>query len=311
MRPIRFGLFFPQVGFSFPVIRDRVLLAERLGYDSVFYVDHMWSRGLPGLDHLEAWTLMSATAALTERIRIGALVLCNSYRNPALLAKMAASLDAVSGGRLVLGIGAGWMEEEYRAYGYAFPPLRVRAEQLGEALQILKLLLTQPTATFAGKHYEVREAVNAPKPVQKPHPPILVGGAGEKLVLPLVARHADIWNCPNNHSTELSRRVAVLREHCARIGRDPAAIEISEQCVVVLGRTEAEFAAKWQQAQRLLGRVFDLEQTAFRGTPEQVAEQLRRRVAQGVTFFTFLLGDGHSPEGLELFAERVVPLVHP
>jgi F420-dependent oxidoreductase-like protein len=309
MHPIRFGLFFPQVGFSFPVIRDRVLLAERLGYDSVFYVDHMWSRGLPALDHLEAWTLMSATAALTERIRIGALVLCNSYRNPAFLAKMAASLDVVSNGRLVLGLGAGWMEEEYRAYGYPFPPPRVRAEQLGEALEIVKRLFSEPAATFAGKHYEVREAVNVPKPVQKPHPPILIGGAGEKLLLPLVARHADVWNCPNNHSTELPRRLAVLREHCARIGRDPATIEVSEQCIVVLGRTEADFAARWERAQRVLGRVFDLEKTAFRGTPEQVAEQLRGRVAQGVTFFTFLLADGHSPESLELFAERVVPAV--
>ena len=309
MSPVRFGLFFPQVAMSFRVIRERALLAERLGYDSIFFVDHMWNRGLPALDHLEAWTLMSATAALTQRIRIGALVLCNSYRNPALVAKMAASLDNVSNGRLVFGIGAGWMEEEYRAYGYSFPRLRVRIEQLDEALQIIKGLFTEPSTTFVGRHYAVKDAVNHPQPVQRPHPPILIGGAGEKLLLPLVARHADIWNCPNNHATELPRRLAVLHQLCAANGRDPSAIEVSEQCIVVLGRTEAEFRHQWAAAQRVLGRVFDLEQTAYRGTPEQVAEQLRRRVNQGVTFFTFLLSDGHSPESLELFAEKVVPAV--
>jgi alkanesulfonate monooxygenase SsuD/methylene tetrahydromethanopterin reductase-like flavin-dependent oxidoreductase (luciferase family) len=203
------------------------------------------------------------------------------------------------------------MEEEYHAYGYPFPPVRVRIEQLGEALEIITRMLSAPPATFAGEHFTTRDAVNNPKPVQQPRPPILIGGAGEKRLLPLVARYADIWNCPNNHSTELPRRLAVLREHCARLGRDPAAIEVSEQTIIVLGRTEAELAGKWERAQRVLGKVFDLERTAFRGTPEQVAEQLRRRVKQGVTFFTFLLGDGHNPESLELLAEKVIPNLSP
>lgn len=310
MRPVKFGLFFPQVGQSFASIQERVLCADRLGYDSVFFVDHMWSRGLPEIDHLEAWTLMSAAAALTQRIRIGALVLCNSYRNPALLAKMASSLDVVSGGRLILGIGAGWMEEEYRAYGYPFPRLRVRAEQLEEGIEVIKRLFTEPRATFQGKYYALDEAVNQPKPVQKPHPPILIGGAGEKVILPIVARHADIWNCPNNHSAELSRRRDVLYEHCESIGRDPKEIEISEQCVVVLGRDQKDFRSKWGIAKKMLGGVFDLEKTAFRGTPQQVAEQFQARVAEGVTFFTFLLSDFHTPESLELFAEKVMPAVN-
>src|SRR5262249_32394886 len=151
MRPVKFGLFFPQVGQSFPSIRERVLLADQLGYDSVFFVDHMWSRGAPEIDHLEVWTLMSAAAAITRRIRIGARVICKSYRNPALLAKMASSLDVVSDGRLVLGIGAGWMEEEYKAYGYPFPRLRVRAEQLEEGIEVIKRLFVEPRATFQGK----------------------------------------------------------------------------------------------------------------------------------------------------------------
>ena len=309
MRPVRFGLFFPQVGQGFASIKERVLLADRLGYDSVFFVDHMWSRGLPEIDHLEAWTLMSATAAITQRLRIGTLVLCNSYRNPALLAKMASSLDVVSGGRLILGLGAGWMDEEYRGYGYPFPRLRVRAEQLEEGIEVIKRLFTEPRATFQGKYYALDEAVNQPKPVQKPHPPILIGGAGEKVILPIVARHADVWNCPNNHAQELARRLDVLHSHCAAIGRDPQEIEVSEQCIVVLGRDQKDFRSKWGIAKKMLGGVFDLEKTAFRGTPQQVADQLQARVAEGVTFFTFLLSDFHSPESLELFAEKVMPVV--
>ena len=248
MHAIKFGLFFPQVGLPFVSIRERAQLAERLGFDSIFFVDHMWSRGMPEVDHLEAWTVMTATAALTERIRIGALVLCNSYRNPALLAKMAASLDVVSNGRLVLGMGAGWMDEEYRAYGYPFPSARVRIEQLEESLQVIKRLFTEPCASFQGKYYQLDEAYNRPAPVQQPHPPILIGGGGEQFLLKVVARHADIWNCPNNHAIELPRRLARLHAHCASIGRNADEIEVSEQCVVVIGRNEADFRATWSLA---------------------------------------------------------------
>jgi F420-dependent oxidoreductase-like protein len=307
MHPIRFGLFYPQVGQSFAQIADRVRLAERLGFDSVLFTDHMWSRGLPGLDHLEVWTLMTAIAAVTERIRVGTLVLCNSFRNPALLAKMAASLDVVSGGRLVFGIGAGWMEEEYAAYGYHFPSTKVRIEQLEEALEIIKRIFTVDSATFQGKYYAVRDAVNLPRPVQRPHPPILVGGGGERRMLRIVARYADVWNCPNNHAAELPRRLDALRAHCAAVGREPNEIEISEQCVIVIGRDERDFREKYEAARRTVGTVFDIENVGFRGTPEQVVEQVRRRVEQGVTFFTFLTGDLHAPETLELLADKVLP----
>jgi F420-dependent oxidoreductase-like protein len=303
---VRFGLFFPQVGLPFEQIRDRAQLADRLGYDSILFVDHMWSRGLPQLDHLEAWTVMTATAALTERLRIGALVLCNSYRNPALLAKMASSLDVVSKGRLVFGIGAGWMDEEYRAYGYRFPPTRERIDQMEEGLEVIRRLFTEESATFQGKYYSVHDAVNLPKPVQKPHPPILIGGAGERFLLKVVARHADIWNCPNNHAKDLPRKLVVLRKHCASVGRNPDEIQVSEQCLVVIGRTERQAKEKWAAAKRLFGSVFDLS-LAFRGTPEQVIEQLQKRVSEGVTLFTLLHGDFHAPESLELFAEKVFP----
>ena len=305
---VKFGLFYPQVGQSFEAFRDRTLLAEKLGYDSVFCVDHMWQRGLPEVDHLEAWTLLSGLAPVSERIRLGALVLCNSYRNPALLAKMASSLDNISNGRLVLGIGAGWMDEEYRGYGYPFPPTLERIEQLDEALEVIKRMFTEKCADFQGKYYCLDQAYNRPMPTSKPHPPILIGGGGKKYMLRVVARHADIWNCPNNHSVEFDDRLQTLHRHCDDVNRDPAEIEVSEQAFIIVGNDEAEFKKKWEEAKMLLAG-FDLENTAFRGTPEQVVGQLRKRVAQGVTFFTFLSGDFHAPDTLELLAKEVIPHV--
>ena len=307
MSRVKFGLFAPQVAGPFAAVKERAQLADRLGFHSIWFVDHMWSRGLPDLDHLEAWTLMSATAAVTERLGIGTLVLCNSYRNPALLAKMASSLDNVSNGRLLLGLGSGWMDEEYRAYGYSFPSARVRVEQLDEALTIIKLLFTQSRASFQGKYYAVEDAVNNPKPVQKPHPPILIGGAGEKRLLRVVAEHADIWNCPNNAASELERKLDVLKRHCDAIGRDPQTIEVSEQCVVVLGRDEQDLRHKLEFAKRALGAVFDIDNTALRGTPDQLVDAIQARSRQGVTFFTILFGDLNQPETLELFAQKVAP----
>lgn len=307
MRAIKFGLFAPQVGVPWSAIKERVQLADRLGYDSIWFVDHMWSRGMPDLDHLEAWTLMSAAAAVTERIRIGTLVLCNSYRNPALLAKMSASLDQVSNGRFVLGLGAGWMDEEYRAYGYPFPSTRVRIEQLEEALAVIKRLFVDPRASFQGKYYSVDEAANNPKPLQKPYPPILIGGAGEKYLLRVVAEHADIWNCPNNVALQLPQRLDTLRRHCDAVGRDPDQIEVSEQTLMVLGRNPRDLQQKIAAAKAMLGAIFDIDQTALKGTPDQLIEAIQARSRQGVTFFTTLFGDFNQPETLELFAEKVMP----
>ncbi len=306
-RNIRFGIFAPQVGQTWPQIRELAQAADKFGFDSIWLVDHMWMRGLPDLDHLEAWTVMSALAAVTERIRIGTLVLCNSYRNPALLAKMASSLDQVSQGRFVLGLGAGWMEEEYHAYGYPFPPIRVRLEQLEEALQVIKRLFTEKRASFLGKYYTVTDAPNQPKPVQKPGPPILIGGAGERKLLRIVAEHADIWNCPNNVAPLLPQRLEALLRHCEAVGRDPSEIEVSEQSVFILGKDERDLSDKIARARALIGHTFDIDQTALKGTPEQLVEAIRARHAQGVSFFIALFGDLNRIESLELFAREVLP----
>src|SRR3569832_840320 len=166
-RAATFSLFLPQAGFSWPMLRERARLLEALGYDGLWLVDHFWANGMPDLDFLEGWTTLGALAAATTKLRLGLMVTCNSYRNPALLAKMVASVDQVSGGRIELGLGAGWMDSEYKAYGYDFPSMGERLAQLEEGLEIVTRMLREPRTTFAGRHYRVEDAPNNPKPAQK------------------------------------------------------------------------------------------------------------------------------------------------
>jgi len=306
---VAFGLFFPQVGVDLAALLERAHACEEGGFHSIWLADHMWARGLPDVDHLEIWTALTALAAHTSRIRLGSLVLCNSYRNPALVAKMAASLDQISGGRLELGMGAGWMDEEYRAYGYNFPGVRTRIEQLDEALEVIRRLFTERRSTFQGKYYAVDDAPNNPKPRQRPAPPITIGGAGERLLLRVVAKHADRWNCPMNAAADMPHKLEVLRSHCADVGRDPSSITVSEQTIVVLGKDESDLEQRWEMAKAFLGGFADLKTVAVRGTPEQVAEGLRAKVARGVRLFTIMFGDLAPAETIRLFGEQVIPQV--
>jgi F420-dependent oxidoreductase-like protein len=268
----------------------------------------MWARGMPDADYLECWTALTALAGQTTRLRLGPLVLCNSYRNPALVAKMAASFDRISGGRLELGVGAGWMDEEYRGYGYHFPSAKVRIEQLEEGLEVIRRLLgAEPRSTFQGKYYALDDAPNNPKSVQSPAPPITVGGAGERLLLRIVAKYADRWNCPMNAAHELPHKLEVLRSHCADVGRDPDDITVSEQVLVVLGADDADFRQRWTLAKQLLGGFADLDAVAVGGTPDAVIEGLQAKIAKGVRLFTVMFGDLAPVETLRLFGERVIP----
>jgi alkanesulfonate monooxygenase SsuD/methylene tetrahydromethanopterin reductase-like flavin-dependent oxidoreductase (luciferase family) len=199
------------------------------------------------------------------------------------------------------------MDEEYRGYGYHFPSSRVRIEQLEEGLEVIQRLFGAPRSTFQGKYYALDDAPNNPKAVQTPAPPITIGGAGERLLLKVVAKYADRWNCPMNAAHEIAHKLEVLRSHCAEIGRDPSAITVSEQVIVVLGADEAAFAAKWAFAKQLLGGFADLDAVAVRGTPDQVVEGLRAKAAKGVQLFTIMFGDLAAPETIRLFGERVLP----
>ncbi len=275
-RKIQFALFQPQVGLTFPLIKERALAAEELGFHSIWFPDHMWVRGLPQVDYLESWTLMTSLAAVTSRLRVGGLVLCNSFRNPAFLAKMVATLDNISNGRVELGLGAGWMDK----------------------------------ATYAGKYYSVTDAYNNPKPVQKPHPPITIGAAAEQKMLKLVAQHADRWNCPGAVSHRLEKKWGVVVEHCKALGRNPAEIEISEQIVAVLGKDQADFEKKWPMAKQTLGRLADLDRTALRGDPAGFIEGVKEKNRKGVSLFTMVFSDITQDDflaTLKLFAKEVMP----
>jgi F420-dependent oxidoreductase-like protein len=227
MPPLRFGLKNSGQDTTIAELRAVWRIADEARFDHLWVFDHLASIGPGGPDRpvFEGWSLQAAMAIATQHVRIGCMVTGNTYRNPAVLAKIAVSVDHLSGGRLEFGIGAAWAEVEHQMFGIA--GLDHRVGRLSESLQILRSLWTQPRTTFEGRYYTVRDATSNPKPIQQPHPPIWIGASGAQTLM-LTARHADVWNASGSpeHLTDLSSR---LDESCARIGRDPAAIRRSAQ----------------------------------------------------------------------------------
>ena len=308
---IKFGVFLPFYAFRtekrasqlFNRLQDVVLECERLGYDSVWLDDHMMLNTMP---ILECWTTLSALSKATERIRLGTMVTCNSFRNPGLLTKMAATFDNVSDGRLELGVGAGVQKSEHNAYGFSFPSSKARIERLNEAVAIIKKLWTEEKASYSGKHYRIIDAVCEPKPAQKPHPPIIVGGGGEKLTLRVTAQHADRYDWGYIPSIEQYRRkLNVLEKHCEAVGR--RFDEIEKSCwpagQIFIGADIDEMVSQWVPKGVSLE---DFMQTSFVGTPEDYIKLLQPYASLGVTQFMLFFGDLPSLDGLRLFAEKVV-----
>jgi F420-dependent oxidoreductase-like protein len=225
--PIRFGIQTPQQHTTWPEILSLWQEIDTLGYDTAWVFDHF----LPIFSDptgpcLEAWTALSALAVATRKVRLGVMVTGNTYRHPAVLAKMATTVDIISGGRLILGIGAGWFEQEHQEYGIPFHTTGGRLRRLEEAIEIIKRLWTDERANFSGRYHELRNASFKPKPLQQPHPPIMIGASGENMALGIVARHAQMWN--SFGTPEVFRhKIERLNDHCERAGRDPATIEKS------------------------------------------------------------------------------------
>lgn len=278
--------------------------AEALGYDSAWAYDHFL--GISSLDdpYLEGWTLLTSLLHRTQRIRGGTLVLGNSYRHPAVLANMATTLDLISNGRLDLGIGAGWYRAEYDAYGIPYPRDSVRIAQLDEAIQVLKALWTEERADFDGEHYRLKDAPCEPKPVQRPHPPVWIGGGGERLLLRVVARRADGWNIWMVGEDEYRHKAEVLAQHCREVGRDPGTIRRSVGFSLALAPTEAEAAQEVRRRREAAVREI---RTVIAGTPEQVALKLRPYVALGADTFLIEGPAVFDREMLRLFQQQVVP----
>jgi F420-dependent oxidoreductase-like protein len=232
MHPLRIGLKLSQAA-TVDELTAVWRTADDAGFDHCWNMDHLASLGDDGRsDILDAWTALAGMAALTTRTRIGCAVTGNTYRHPAVLAKAAVTVDLLSGGRLEFGIGAGWAEREHTMLGLEFGSAGDRADRLEEALPIIRSLWTQPSTTFAGKHYRLQDAIAEPKPVQSPHPPIWIGGTGRRRTLRMAAEHAAVWNAPGGSPEEVAELSAVLDRHCADIGRDPAEIRRSVQMAV-------------------------------------------------------------------------------
>ncbi|HLV36005.1 MAG TPA: LLM class flavin-dependent oxidoreductase [Spirillospora sp.] len=270
-------------------------------FDSVWVYDHFHAPPFFDADdypRLEAWTTTAYLARAFPNLYFGNMVLGQSYRNPALLAKMAATLQALTGGKVILAIGAGWMESEYHAYGYDFPRASVRIAQLEEAVQIIRLMWTEKRATFEGKHYQVRGALCEPKP--NPVPPIMIGGNGEQLTLRVVARHADWWNGTGLNAGGMARKLDVLRSHCDREGRDYDEIVKTFTGIISIAETEGE-------AKRIAQASPRRDRMNFVGTPAQVIEQMQPYVDLGVSYFMLDFSDFPDPAGARLFASEVMP----
>jgi F420-dependent oxidoreductase-like protein len=306
-RPVRFGVTLPQIKRTWAEARDAAVEFDRLGFDSVWVCDHLAGVPMPTLPILEAWTELAAVAAVTSRVELGTLVTPPYFRHPAVLAKQVATLDTIAGGRTVLGLGAGWFATEFESYGLPFPPVGRRLRAVEETIEIVKRMWTEERVTFEGREFAVRDALCEPKPVRRP--PILVGGGGERVLLRIAARHADVWNNLAASQAELGRKVEVLRRHCAEVGRDFAEIEVSQQCLVVVAPTEDAARAGLERAQRIYGGHMGagLEAHGIWGTPPRVIDAIRRHVALGCTLFVIEFFGRDTREPARLFAAEVLP----
>jgi F420-dependent oxidoreductase-like protein len=301
---VHFGVVLPQFGATWTQAREVAHAADEAGLDSVWVVDHLIGIPIEQDPVFESWTEITAIGALTQRVRIGQIVLCVSFRHPALLAKMAATLDQVTGGRLIVGLGAGWHPGEYAQYGYDFPPIGTRLRQLDEACQILRRMWTEERTTFAGRHYRVQDAVLGPKPAQ-PRLPLMLGGGGEKVMLRLVAQHADVWNNLGAYHGEVAHKREVLLRHCRDVGRDPAEILVTQQTLAAIAMDRTDAARRTDKVVAELGFLDATPDLALTGTPDEIRARVEKNRALGISGFVMSFGRRTDPEHVRLFAREV------
>ena len=304
---IRLGLQIPNFSYGtdvsqlFPTVIAQAQEAEQAGFDSVFVMDHLYQ--LPGLGApeepmLEAYTALGALATATEKVQLGTLVTGNTYRNPTLLAKEITTLDVISQGRAILGIGTGWFELEHTSLGYEFGTFTDRFKKLDEALEIIVPMLKGERVTFDGNYYKTQEAFANPR--FREHIPLMIGGSGEKKTIPMAARHFDHLNVIAGFD-ELERKVSVIKQACEKVNRDPATLETSMLVIALIGE---QYTADMIPD--------DFKQRAVYGSPEQVAEQLKEKVydagVDGVILSAFTIG-GYVPGGVAAVGTALAPLL--
>jgi len=307
MESVDFGVQIePQYGFAYNDIFEVASEAETLGFESIWVSDHFFmTNDSLDINCLECWTVLTALARDTKKLRLGAMVASQSYRNPALSANIAASVDHISGGRLNFGIGAGWKEVEYCSYGYGFPRAGRRIRQLEEALEIAKKMWTEPKATHSGKYYQVKDALCVPKPVQMPLP-IWVGGTGT-MTLKVAAKHADAVNFAWSHSPEfIAERFNVLKRHCGEIGRDFNEIRKSAGLMVrIMDDSNEEEVVRDERYLRYIGK----QNPVIMATPEGLAEMINDYIDVGVTHIILRFHFGEEREMMRRFIDDVAPRV--
>jgi F420-dependent oxidoreductase-like protein len=302
---MRFSIW-PSPAQPWDDILDITAHCERTGWDGVYFADHFMPNDPGGGDPLdgdmlECWSVIAALAASVPRLRISPLVTSVTYRHPAVLAKIASAVDQVSGGRLTLGVGAGWQVNEHAAYGIALGSVRERMDRFDEAVQILRSLLTKPRTTFSGRYFELRDAPAQPAPVQD-RMPLLVGGAGERRTLRTAARYADEWNAWTTPEL-LAHKLSVLREHCEQVGRDPGEIHVSTQALLYLSTDEAWVAEKKRETSEARAVIV--------GTPSEVADIVASYAEAGAD--ELIIPDGtlgpadRKKEACDLFMTEIAP----
>jgi F420-dependent oxidoreductase-like protein len=326
---MRFGMFVPQgwphdlVGIDpaeqWPVMRDLARAADAGPWESIWVYDHFHTVPVPSEQAThEAWTLMAAFAASTDRVRLGQMCTCMSYRNPAYLAKVASTIDIVSGGRIEMGIGGGWYEDEWRAYGYGFPPAKERLGRLREGVEIMRQAWTTGSATLDGTYYSAGGARVWPKPLQDNGIPLWIAGGGEKVTLRIAARYAQYTNFGADLET-FSRKSELLRGHCADVGTDFDAIVRSSNFNTIIAETEAEVQQRIDTVEARVAPYLGPEKTAqfigeYRigngavGTPEQIVEKLRGVGDIGLAYAIHYFPEAaYDRSGIELFEREVIP----
>ncbi len=310
--PVRFGFQSGQQNVTWERTREVWHKIDAWGYDSLWAFDHFYPIFTPDPAGpcMESWTLLSALSQHTRRARIGAMVNSNTYRNPCVTAKMAATLDHASGGRLNLGLGAGWYELEHQSFGIDFKTIGGRLRALDEACQIIRGMFTQDKTTLRGKHYEVVDAVCNPKPIQK-HLPLMIGGRGERGLLKIVARHADMWNTMHTSAEEMKRLIGVIERHGDTVGRNTDDIEKTIMLPLC-------YRAPKEREQMIAGAVAAMARTSpeeareriMIGSRQECLDRIEQYVRAGITHFIFSV---HWPilveDEFQAFAEEVIPAV--
>jgi F420-dependent oxidoreductase-like protein len=308
---VRFGVQFWQEKFDIDGLRNACREAENMGFESAWLYDHFYPMSTKtGWNIYEPWTILPLLAAETSRIRLGVLVTGNSYRFPPVLAKIAATVDVICNGRLEFGIGAGWYQTEYEAYGIPFPTAGIRIEQLAEAVVLIKSIWTEDEASFHGKHYVVRNLVSEPKPIQKPHPPIWIGGKGDT-TLRVVALHADYANLASCSVMEFRDRMELLRKICAETGRNFKSIEKTWHGVtIVADEKQAKRRALTYKRESANRKIREMSDETFLsrsiiGTSNQCIEKIQKYIEEGATYFIPHFPFSKNLSGQRLFKDEV------